>query len=139
MPMIIEHIDAIARKKKRDVLLLEFTKAQHKTRTEVSTHYEDIESRKMIIEWFDANAVPWTMCGEIARENGWTSYEGQIYIDVPYDLINPTYQDVQEFLEWPDGTCRFDDVKFWILSLEMAMENAHHDEPGFWERHAEGF
>lgn len=140
MPLLLEYIDAIARKKKRDVLFLEFAKTKRpKTPLEASVRYEDIESRTRILEWFDANAVPWTMCGGIARENGWSSYEGQVYVDIPYDLSNPTYQDVQEFLERPDGTCRFDDVKFWIVSLGMAMENAHHDEPGFWERHAEGF
>ena len=62
------------------------------------------------------------------------SYAWQVYIDVPYDLNNPTYQDVQAFLEYPDGTMRFVDVKFWILSLDRAMKNAYHDEPGFWER-----
>ncbi len=46
MPMLIEHIDAIARKKKRDVLLLEFTKARHKTRTEVSPPYEPSKAER---------------------------------------------------------------------------------------------
>ena len=34
---------------------------------------------------------------------------------------------------------RFDDVKFYIVTLEHAMQNAHHDEPGFWERWADNF
>ncbi|QIE22980.1 hypothetical protein SBC2_09930 [Caballeronia sp. SBC2] len=37
MPMLLEYIDAIARKKKRDVLFLEFTEAKRpKTRLEAS-------------------------------------------------------------------------------------------------------
>jgi len=135
MPQLIEHIDAIARQKKRDVIFLEFINAERPR----LQPFEEIESRKRILEWFDAEAIPWRMCGHIASENVMRSYAGQVYIDVPYDLNNPTYQDVQAFLEYPDGTMRFDDVKFWILSLDDAMKNAHHDEPGFWERWAENF
>jgi hypothetical protein len=61
------------------------------------------------------------------------------FIDVPYDASNATYQAVQAFLEYPDGTIRFDDVNFWVVSIERAMENSHHDEPGFWDRRAESF
>jgi len=46
---------------------------------------------------------------------------------------------VQAFLEYPDGTMRFDDVKFYVVPLQDPMKNAHHDEPGFWERWAENF
>lgn len=135
MPQLIEHIDAIARQKKHDVIFLEFITAE---RPRFPPHGE-IESRKRILEWFDAEAISWRMCGHIANENVMRSYAGQVYIDVPYDLNNPTYQDVRAFLEYPDGTMRFDDVKFWILSLDHAMKNAHHDEPAFWERWAENF
>jgi hypothetical protein len=67
------------------------------------------------------------------------SYAGQVFIDVPFDEANPQYQKVQAFLEHPDGTMRFDDVKFYVVPLEDAMKNSHHDEPGFWERWAENF
>jgi hypothetical protein len=32
-----------------------------------------------------------------------------------------------------------EDVKFWIVSLDKAMESARHDEPEFWERWADRF
>jgi hypothetical protein len=48
-------------------------------------------------------------------------------------------QAVQEFLEYADGTMRFDDAKFWIVTHELAVKNRHHDEPGFWEKWAEDF
>jgi hypothetical protein len=34
---------------------------------------------------------------------------------------------------------RHDGVRFYAMSLDHAMDNAEHDEPGFWERWAEGF
>jgi hypothetical protein len=64
---------------------------------------------------------------------------GQLYIDVPYELNNPDYQKLQNFLEDENGEVRFDGVKFWIFPLERAMKNAHHDEPGFWDRRADNF
>ena len=33
----------------------------------------------------------------------------------------------------------FDDTLMNILTLETAMQNAHHDEPGFWGKWAEDF
>ena len=67
------------------------------------------------------------------------SYAGEVFIDVPFDETNLQYQKVQVFLEYPDGTMRFDGVKFYVVTLEFAMKNAHHDEPGFWEKWAENF
>lgn len=49
------------------------------------------------------------------------------------------YQTVRYYLEQMDGTMRFPTVRFYVLPLEHAMKNAHHDEPGFWERWAEKF
>ncbi|GJH13626.1 hypothetical protein CBA19CS11_32330 [Caballeronia novacaledonica] len=137
MPMLLQHIDAIARAKQRDVLYLTFPPAE--PLAEPRRSYESLDSRERIIAWLDANAVGWTMCGHVASENTMRSYAGQIYIDVPYDSEDPTYQRVQAFLEFADGSMRFEDAKFWVVSLEEAMKNAHHDEPGFWERWADNF
>ncbi|MFM0324879.1 hypothetical protein [Caballeronia glebae] len=134
MPQLIQHIDAIAREKQRDVLYLTFHEGG-----QPREHYEQIAARKTIIEWLDSNKVGWLTCGDIANEHSLRSYAGQIYIDVPYDVNDPTYQAVQQFLEYPDGSMRFDGVMFWIVSLERAMKNAHHDAPGFWEQWAENF
>lgn len=136
MPMLLKHIDAIAREKQRDVLYLSFPAAEQR---ESRTPYEQLDSRKRIIEWFDAHQVKWLMCGDVANENVMRSDAGQIYIDVPYDTNDSAYQAVQEFLEYADGTMRFDDAKFWIVTHELAMKNRHHDEPGFWEKWAEDF
>lgn len=66
-------------------------------------------------------------------------YLGNIYIDVPFDESDSKYQLVREYLEKPDGTPRDERVRFYYLPLEIAMKNAHHDEPGFWDKWAETF
>ncbi|TCF97839.1 hypothetical protein BZM26_28830 [Paraburkholderia strydomiana] len=136
MPMLLKHIDAIAREKQRDVLYLSFPPAEKRGSR---TPYEQLDSRKRILEWLDAHHVKWLMCGDVANENVMRSYAGQIYVDVPYDTEDPTYHSLQELLEYPDGSMRFKDVMFWVVSLQLAMKNAHHDEPGFWEKWAEDF
>lgn len=138
MPMLIEHIDAIARKKQRTVLYIIFHPA---------TVYEDWGSynfakdpnRKRVMSWLKKHNIEWQECGEIASENCICSYLGQIYIDVPFDENEPQYRLIRDYLENPDGTMRDEQVGFCYLPLEHAMENAHHDEPGFWEKWAETF
>lgn len=93
--------------------------------------------RKQIITWLDQNQIGWCPCGHIANENFMMSYSGRIYIDVPYDVANAAYQRLRDYLKFPHGSMRFAGVKFWNLPLETAMKNAHHDEPGFWDRWAE--
>jgi elongation factor P hydroxylase len=54
MPMEIPFIDAIARKKARDVLYLAFAEGRERPSLK---HVERIEVRRQIIEWLDANGV----------------------------------------------------------------------------------
>lgn len=67
------------------------------------------------------------------------SYRGSIYIDVPYDSSDPSYRALEAFLEYPDGSLRMPHMRFLVIGLDDAQKNAHHDEPGFWERWAERF
>jgi len=127
MPMLVEHIDAIARKKQRDVLYLTFH------------HRKQDPMRDTVCKWLTEHHIEWQPCGHFADESSMCSYRGQIYLDVPYDDNNSSYVLVRDYLENPDGTMRFETVGFWYLTLEKAMENAHHDEPGFWEKWADGF
>lgn len=135
MPQLIEHIDAIARKLKRDVLYLEFLKAQRPHRAD----YRRLDARSRIVQWLDSERIAWRECAQPASETVIRSYAGEIFIDVPFDETDEQYRKVQAFLEHPDGTMRFDDVRFYVLTLETAMKNAHHDEPGFWDRWADTF
>lgn len=139
MPALIEHIDAIARKLNRGVLFLSFGDNQEDGGFGYNYDWENSESRKTITEWLDTKGIGWRPCAEFANLNGWMSYRGQIYLDVPYDKDLPIYQELEAYLEHPDGTFRFPDIAFIYLPLEIAMRNSEHDEPGFWERWAENF
>lgn len=77
--------------------------------------------------------------GPVVDERVMASYAGQVYIDVPYVAGGEAYRVVQAFLEFPDGTLRFSAIRFWVVSLELAMKNTHHDEPRFWERWSDNF
>jgi hypothetical protein len=134
MPQIIRHIDAIARAKQRDVLLVIFHE-----QLGLDTDWENLPIRTALIQWLDAHKIAWESCGEYADPDIMCCYLGQIYIDVPFDDANPDYQKLRDFLEYPDGTMRHQGMKFCYDSLAHAMENAHHDEPGFWENWAETF
>jgi hypothetical protein len=136
MPELIEHIDAIARKKQRDVLNIRFY-----TRDTDLIKYDHLSDpeRLRVIVWLEEHAIPWQPCGPVADEQCMSSYRGDVYVEVPYDTTNPTYQLLQTYLENPDGTMRHPTVTFLYYPLELAMKNAHHDEPGFWERWAENF
>lgn len=136
MPYRLEHIDAIARTEGRDALYIRFPALWS---FENNLDDETLPIRMQIIEWLEAAGISWQPCGEWASESSMVSYLGSIYIDVPYDEANPTYQKVRDYLENPDGTMRYSDAMFCYVPLELAMKNAHHDEPGFWERWAKNF
>lgn len=64
---------------------------------------------------------------------------GEIFIDVAFDEADGRYGKLQAFLEYPDCTSHFDDVRFYVVPLELARERAHHDKPGFCDRCADNF
>ena len=140
MPRLIEHIDVIARKKQSGVFFISFDpkRSIFDDRTEPYQWKED-SVRKMICNWLTEQQISWYPCNGIASESFMSNYRGQVYLDIPYDENNEKYKLANEFLENPDGSNCFDNVNFWQLPLEVAMQNAHHDEPGFWEQWAESF
>jgi len=145
MPMKIEHIDAIARQKQRDVLYVVFhpPASDHQNDDDISglanETWETLPIREQVIAWLDAQGIGWKPCGHVADERSMWGYRGQIYIDVPYDKSLPTFQSLEAFFEFPDGTMRFPQASFFYLPLAKAMENAAHDAPGFWAQWAEHF
>ncbi|MCY0854038.1 hypothetical protein [Cupriavidus sp. D39] len=64
-------------------------------------------------------------------------YRGSIYVDTLFVPDDPAYQKFECHLENKDGSLRLPGMKFWALKLDVAMENGHHDEPGFWDKWAE--
>jgi hypothetical protein len=143
MPQLIQHIDAIAREKQRDVLYLEFAPkpSEDDVWGDNNGRYSFGQDpvRKQILDDLTNMGVTWTSCGGFANENYMASYAGQIYLDVPFDKELPLYQTLETYLEHPDGTMCFDTVRFCFVPLQAAMKNAHHDEPDFWEKWAEDF
>ena len=141
MPMILEHIDAIARKKGRDVLFLDFPQKMIDDEYDffVDADWDSLPVRLQVIAWLDKKQIEWSECGHFANENMMCGYRGRIYIDVPFDTKNPVFQKLSSYLETPDGVMKIDGVVFCYLPLDVAMQNAHHDEPGFWDRWAENF
>ena len=153
MPLLLEHIDAFARQKQRGVLYLEFHPLARAPEAGESLSAQDIRAwktmpdsawkalpiRQQIIDWLDAHGIGWQRCGHFANVSLMMGYRGQLYIDLPYDKSLPAYQALEALLENPDGTMRYPDVFFIYCSLDMAMENVAHDEPGFWDRWAENF
>lgn len=140
MPQLIDHIDQIARKKQRTVLFLEFHPESmfniiNGDDEAESYDYENDKVRDEIIENLARLNIQWTPCAHMASTGWMCSYLGQIYLDVPYDENLAEFKKLQEYLEYPDGSMRFSTVRFCYLPLEMAMKNAHHDEPGFWEKY----
>ena len=140
MPQLIQHIDQIARQKHRAVLFLLFNDPVHEDDDFwPDLDYQNHSARQEILAWFKANGVAHYPCGHFASENSMMSYRGQIYIDVPFDESNPEYQKVRDYLENADGSMKMSGAKFCYLPLEMAMKNAHHDEPGFWNQWSKNF
>ncbi|GJH02748.1 hypothetical protein [Paraburkholderia terrae] len=137
MPQTIQHIDAIARRKQRDALFVTFFSDPNGERSPY--HWEEHPARAAIVEWLDAHGYAWEPCGEVASETVVRSYRGSIYIDVPFDSDNAAYRALEAFLEYPDGLLRMPHMRFLVIDLEYAQKNAHHDEPGFWDRWAEDF
>ena len=95
--------------------------------------------RQKIIDWLDVQGIGWQRCGHFANVGMMMGYRGQLYIDLPYDQSLPAFQALQAFLENPDGSMRYPKVFLIYCPLDKAMENAAHDEPGFWDRWAESF
>jgi len=134
MPQILEHIDKIAREKNRDVIFINFNE-------DIFSNYdysEDAERNKLI-KWLDENKIPYSECAPVASELGWGSYRGQLYIDIPKDDKNEKYQLICDHLISPDGSFKISGVEAWIIPLQVALKNKHHDEPGFWDKWAENF
>lgn len=151
MPQIIQYIDAIARQKQRDVLYLVFGERtvrayMHEASAEddadsgifdVLHEWERTPNRQMVLDWLDEQGIAWQSCGGFANVNSMPPYMGFVYVDVPYDTALPEYQKLEAFLEQADGSRVFPDVLFCYVPLDMAMNNAEHDDPDFWARWAE--
>jgi hypothetical protein len=133
MPQLIDYIDKIARDNNRDVLYLVFK--QQPSDCEIPFDYQSSKRRQQVIEWLDANNMTYFPCaGPATVEEGIGSYSGFLYVDVPFEEGDVEFKKLSAYFEHPDGTSRYDDMIFAYYPLEKALENKHHDEPGFWDK-----
>jgi hypothetical protein len=134
--LLLEHIDAIARQKGRDVLYVVFPEC-YPDENGQRVRPDECQARQRVIAWLDQAGIAWRPCAHAARDSGWLiieGYLGHIYIDLPFDTSNAEYRKLADFLETPDGKTKIEGAEFRYWPLEVAMENKHHDEPGYWEK-----
>lgn len=135
--ILLQHIDAIARAKQRAALYLEFHPQQRASAAQYRFELDVV--RDQFLSWLDTHGIGWQACGPIANICRIESYRGQVYLDVPFDETLPLYCLLRDALEHPDGSMKLASVRFMVLTLDRAMENADHDVPGFWDRWADMF
>jgi len=145
MPRVMKTVDQIARDKQRDVLYITFKKEAPEPEYDddmiLDGHavfdWKDNANRKQVVSFLDKHQIPYQMCFDPQPIGGMLilamPYEGQLYIDMPYDKTNAQCKILETYLENPDGSTKLTDVYFWLYRLESAMKNAEHDEPGFWD------
>ena len=127
MPVILETIDAIARRLGRDVIFLAIVERQDRPsrdRPEVAE----------ATAWLDAEGIGWEPCFGFLPGMG--IVEGgpcASYSDAPFEPGSPLLRRLEDRFETPDGLPRHPDLVLSLLRLETAMVNADQDEPGFWD------
>ena len=131
MPQLIEYLDKIARVKQRAVLSLSFIDEAMELDDILEMDFEHYKPFMEVTAWLDANGIQWQPC---ALQSGIAS-SCRIYVDVPFDEADPLYQKLAGYLENPDGSMKIEGVKFFYMKLEMAMQFAEQDEPGYWEKY----
>jgi hypothetical protein len=132
MPQLLKTLDEIARGKQRDVLCVRFFDPREAIPTTLSVARR--KRRTALIQFLDAHSIAWSECFEPSSKN-WliAPYCGSIYLDVPYDLADPAYRLVADYLETPAGEPRYDDAVFCVMTLEAAIKNAdNRPDPEDW-------
>lgn len=126
MPITLKSIDKIGREKNRDVLYIAFDE-----KVFPSNKYKDYENRADLLKWLDENNIGYEMCFEYCSPNGFRTYRGQLYIDVPFDETLNKYNLLNNHIEFSDGALRFQGIGLFALPLAIAIKNAYMDEPDY--------
>ncbi len=133
MPMIIDSIDYIARQKQRSVLFVTFMPANETgCFDDEAFDWKNCATRKRVIDWLESNKIDYLFCHRFWADGLLEyPYQGQVYLDVPYDQENEQYKKIEDYFENPDGSMKDETVRFCYITLEQAMKNTHHDKPGY--------
>ena len=138
MPQLIQHIDKIAREKQRDVLFLGIN--LYSSQEEADQAVDSPFIKPKAEAWLTEQKIPHRSCLLVATDEpslGQTA--NHIYIDVPMDESNPAYQKLIKHFETEEGLPKDPRCVLYFHTLEDALKNAHHDEPGYWENWAKNF
>ena len=140
MPMLIPCIDEIARQKQCDVAFLTFGDlpdvVQKQSKGERLRRYvfgindwTSHPSRIQIIRLLKTNDIPWRICAGPSNSGFITGgYQGQIYLDVPYDADlpeeqqHPLFKKCLAIIEDGAGQVKWEGVNFYGLTLERAID-----------------
>jgi hypothetical protein len=121
MPQLIEHIDQIAHRLERPVLMLGFghrggTPTLPNSGPDADYAWETDPIRHDILEWLTAHGISHVPCMPLSME-GWVlhPYEGHVYLEVPDDPAHPDYQMLVAHLEREDGSSRYPGVGIYIF------------------------
>jgi hypothetical protein len=123
VPQILRTLDEIAREKQRDVLCVMFFDPRQGYPENLSPAKRKL--RSALIQFLDDHSISWSECFDPGSDNlMFHSYCGSLYLDVPYDLADPGYRLVADYLETPDGKPRYEDMHFGLRTLDAAIKNA---------------
>ena len=119
MPVIIQHIDAIARAKECDVLFVRFSEM-----TIENHNYKELPERIELINWLNENNIQFEFCYGMASEAVIQQpYLGDLFLDVSFDKNDPLYIKVEKHLENRAGSPKISGVQFFYCPLGLAMQN----------------
>jgi len=122
MPRLVRTTMELGLQAQRDILFLTF-KNEDPDDDILGTHWEDHQGRQHVVEWLEANEIPWEPCVHAAPGKAPCFYQGSIYLAVAPDEGSPTYQKILSFLEDETGECRFPSVGFWLYPLDLIKKH----------------
>lgn len=131
MPMLIQHIDEIARELQRDVLYLVFCKEGFSSADdfELVDDWENCKVRQYLVQWFADDNIEARPCAGVSNSGWICGYSGHLYIDVPFDRSNLDYLKIENLLENEDGSMKLRGVVFCVFGLEEAVRIAESGLP----------
>lgn len=123
MPRLVKTTIEIGLEAQRDILFLTF-KNEHHDDDIFGTHWEEHQGRQHVVEWLEANDIPWDPCVHVAPGERPDFYHGAIYLNVAPGEGSPTYQKILLFLEDETGECRFPSLNFWLYPFHLIEQHA---------------
>lgn len=122
MPLLIDHMDAVARRLSHDLLFFGPPPARS-FEDDVGSDWLESAAAAALREWLDTVGIAHGVCGPMSN-SGWI--EGglrYLYVDLPYDSGNAEYQRLCAFVQdHDDGLTRWPEIRFCVLTLENAMK-----------------